>query len=186
MVSKPTEYEKEYFTEHPYKGYWDFPAHAARVNKLINITHPKSVLDVGCGYGYIVRRLLWKGIPAYGCDISEWCEQQAREIIPGHFVRTPADDLSMFKDKQFDVLYCEGVLEHIEEDKIDKVMSEFERVAERRYLQVSYDYHENVRMEPGHICLHDETWWFFRLPLYTWMFAGNTGTDGGNGWMYKG
>lgn len=182
------EYERDYFTNGNglggYFNYGDFEVHGARVDKLIAITNPKSVLDVGCAYGFIVKRLLDKGIPAMGCDISKWCED--REIIPGHFVRTPTHDLSAFKDKQFDVLYCEGVLEHIEECNIVKTMAEFARVANKRYLALTFDYHANAGETDGHVCLHNPAWWFDKIPLYTWMFLGNTGTDGGTQWVYKG
>jgi len=180
------EYEKAYFTGDTYEPYWDFPAHEERVKRLINITHPKSVLDVGCAYGFIVRRLLEGGIHAMGVDISKWCEEKAKTIIPEHFVRTSADDLSMFRDKEFDVLYCEGVLEHIPEDKLAKVMSEFERVSERRYLQMSFSFHKDVEKEYGHVTLKEPWEWFKIVPLYTWIFLGESGTDGGNAWIYKG
>ena len=178
-------YEEDYFTKSTYKPYFDFPAHSERVAKIINIAHPKSVLDVGCAYGYIVRRLLWKGVDAWGCDISQWCEEQAKTIIPERFIRTPCWDLSMFKDKQFDLLYCEGVLEHIDENKITLVMNEFERVSKERFLQVAFITDPNVTQEYGHDNLHDYNWWFNYMPKYSWL-AMNGASNNSIAWFYKG
>jgi SAM-dependent methyltransferase len=180
-------YERDYFTKDAYHDpeYFDFPVHEVRVNKLVEITRPLSVLDVGCAYGFIVRRLLDKGIPATGCDVSRWAQKKAEGIIPGNFQLCPAWELP-YHDKQFDVVYCEGVLEHIPEGKIEQVFREFSRVGERCYLQISLAEHPQFAHEPGHVCCHDANWWFERIPNHSWMFLSPTGTDGGNMWLYKG
>ncbi len=185
MVDNQIEYEKEYFTLKPYNPYFDFPAHKARVSKLIAITRPLSVLDVGCAYGYIVRHLVDSGIPAMGCDVSEWCRGKAESIIPGRFRKTPAWDLSCFGSKEFDVLYCEGVLEHIPVKKIEQLFQEFARVAQRFYLQVSFSNAKGFYREPGHICCHDPQWWIERMPAYTWLGLDDCGTDKCQLWWYK-
>ena len=150
-----------------------------RAEKIINMAHPSSVLDVGCAYGFMVRKFLERGIPAMGTDISEWCQKVT--VVPENFILVPSHELP-FKDKEFDLLYCEGVLEHVEEDNIDKTMFEFERVARQRILQVSFPHHSSSE---GHVCLHDAKWWFNRIPDYTWLFMGWSGTDRGNMWTYK-
>jgi len=155
------------------------------VNKIISISHPKSVLDVGCAYGYIVKRLRDKGIYAIGMDISEWCSRQ--RIIPDYYVRHDMRVVPYpFKDKEFDLLYCEGVLEHIGEEYIEGIMKEFERVSERRLLQLSFDWHKNVEIEPGHINVKHHDWWFERVPLNTWLALDECATERCNKWLYKG
>lgn len=194
IASQKTEYEETYFTKIGYEGYFDYPLNTTRVNKIIAITHPKSVLDMGCAYGYIVKRLLEKGIHAVGMDVSHWCEKQAQYIIPDHFIRHDIRDTPWpFKDKEFDVAYCEGVLEHIEDEFIEAVMKEFERVSNKRLLALTFDWHIKVRphlsedgLAPGHINLHDQKWWFGKIPDYTWLFIPPTGIQDGNMWMYKG
>lgn len=186
---KAVEYEKDYFENGGkmggYEGYADYLPHADRVKKLIAITRPQSVLDVGCAYGYMVRHLLWRHVTAYGCDISKYCADKSMEIIPGHFKLCPAWELQ-FNDKSFDVIYCEGVLEHIPEERIKQVFAEFERVASRFYLQISFENHENAKETEGHLCMHDASWWFHHMPEHSWLFIGESGTDGGNNWFYKG
>ena len=183
-------YEEDYFLHGNafggYEGYSDFPVHADRVKKIIDIANPKSVLDVGCAYGYIVHRFLDLGIHAIGMDISEWCEKQAQKIIPDHFIRHDVRQRLPFKYKEFDVLYCEGVLEHIETEYIGDIMREFERVSNKRILALSFDYHPNAKETAGHLCLKDHNWWFAMMPYHTWLFLGNTAIEGGNQWFYKG
>ena len=180
------EYEREYFEGGTYYNYADFSAHDARVDKLISITDPMSVLDVGCAYGYIVQKLLHRRIFAMGIDISKWAAEKAKEVIPHNFIRHDMREPLPFADKEFDVIYCEGVLEHIEEEKIEAIMKEFDRVALRRYIQVSFAHHKDVEKEYGHICLKPADWWFERVPPYTWVFLGETGTEGDHMWFYKG
>lgn len=184
MVKMVIPYEQDYFTKTGYKPYQDFPAHIVRVSKIIAMTHPKSVLDMGCAYGYIVKRLVAAGIDAWGCDISEWCERQASLIIPGRFNRCSLDKLP-FNDKQFDLTYCEGVLEHLTEEQALGALSEMDRVAHEHMIAVSFPEHADAATTPGHICLKDANWWFEHMPNYTWLFISPTGTQDGNMWLYK-
>ncbi|MDD4986658.1 MAG: class I SAM-dependent methyltransferase [Dehalococcoidales bacterium] len=181
------EYEQDYFINGGYKGYRDYDAHAGRVKKLISITHPQSVLDVGCAYGFITRRLLDQGIYAVGMDVSNWCEQIAQNIIPNNFVRHDMREAPYpFRDKEFDVLYCEGVLEHIEEEHIIPIMREFERVSLRRLIQVSFAEHKDVEKEQGHITIKDANWWLSVIPVNTWLAAQEAATENTGIWLYKG
>lgn len=178
------QYEGEYFNGGGYVYYEDFPAHKARAEKLISITRPTSVLDVGCAYGYIVRHLSKAGVYAHGCDVSEYCKKKAEIIIPGKFRKCNAWELP-YVDNCFDLIYCEGVLEHIPEDKIEQVFSEFARVGSRCYLQVSFDSHQGVDMEPGHLTLKPPQWWYDRMPSYSWLAMDECGTESCRNWVYK-
>jgi len=164
----PEWYEEHYFTRYPYRPYYTpgegIPIGDGRFKVLKDVLNPKSVLDVGCAYGLMVRLCLENGIPAMGTDVSRWCEKQAETIIPGHFVRGNAWDLP-FKDKEFDVIYCTGVLEHIPENLIDKTFSEFIRVADRYFIDVSFDCAGTAH----HLCNHDFDWWFDKCPPNTWL-----------------
>ena len=171
-------YEKQYFTEHPYNPYQDFERHGKVFNNLVRILHPSSMLDVGCAYGFIVKRCLEAGIFAMGLDVSQWCGQQ--KVIPGHYIRGTAWALP-FKNKSFHVLFSEGVLEHIPEDKIDQVFAEFERVAARRCLGVSC----NSPQTEHHLTNHNIDWWRERIPALTWLGATSRSLDLEDEWVVK-
>ncbi len=186
------EYEEEYFTKTGYEGYKDYPLNDVRTQKIIDMTHPQRVLDVGGAYGYIVKRLLDKGIYAVCMEVSEWCKEQ--KIVPDNFVLHDLRDVPYpFKDKEFDVLYCEGVLEHIEDEYIESVITEFERVSHERVLALTFDWHVKEKPyspesaeAPGHINLHNNNWWFKRMPKQTWLFLPPHGIQDSDLWMYKG
>lgn len=181
------QYEQDYFNSKGYNNYRDYDAHKLRVERIINITHPVSVLDVGCAYGFMVRRLLDKGIYAVGMDISEWAGKIASGLIPHNFVRHDMRVIPYpFRDKEFDVLYCEGVLEHIEEEHIIPIMKEFERISHRRIIQVSFSDHKDVEKEEGHITLKDNGWWWSVVPVYTWLAYEEKSTADNILWLYKG
>lgn len=150
-------YEKQYWTEHPYAPYQDYPRHVELFQKLMSFMPFKSFLDVGCAYGFMCARLRSKGVYTVGLDVSDWCGKQF--ISKGYYVRGTGWALP-FKDKSFEFLYCEGTLEHIPEEKIELLFSEFARVADRGVLGVSYN-------SPGtehHVCNHNFQWWAERIP----------------------
>ena len=174
VASPEVEYEKEYFTGIAYSPYQDFKEHRTRVDNIISIANPKSVLDVGCAYGYIVRRLLLKGIDAWGIDISKWCEKQSEGIISKRFLRHDIREIPWpFKDNRFDTLYCEGVLEHIEEEHIPHIFKEMERVSQNRILAITF----GTKATHGHFCNHDMDWWLKKVPRNTWLYCGEASSD---------
>ena len=182
-------YDVSYFTVAPYSPYCATGSESAiaddRYKVFKNHVYPDSLLDVGCAYGLVVQRCLKDGIFAVGMDTSQWCGLQG--LIDGHYVRGTAWALP-FKDKSFDVLYCDGVLEHLPEHLIGKVMSEFYRVSERRYLAPTY-----CADADHHLCIKDFNWWLERCPPNTWLakesnsFEGNSFaySEGGEEWTNK-
>ncbi len=180
------EYEKEYFTKTGYDGYRDWEAHKQRALHIVDIATPRSVLDVGAAYGYTVKHLLEMGIYAVGMDVSEWAEQRSKDIIPHNFVRHDMRKPPYpFRDKEFDLVYCEGVLEHIEEEFIIPIMKEFERISHERIIQVSFSNHKEVEKEVGHINLHDNEWWLCCIPPRTWLAYEEKDTSQNVIWLYK-
>lgn len=71
------------------------------------------VLDIGCGRGELVERLIQRGYEAIGVDIELACAVEARRYAP----IVIADFLSLnnvFVRSQFDVVISSHVLEHVE------------------------------------------------------------------------
>ena len=97
---------------------------------------PGSVLDVGCGTGYLVRYLHGHvGHAEFsftGIDIDV---ADARETAPAgvEFVAGKAEQLP-FPDKAFDVVVCTHLLEHILD--IRQAVAELRRVCKKRLIIV--------------------------------------------------
>jgi SAM-dependent methyltransferase len=99
---------------------------------------PTSVLDAGCGEGFVARRLLsaMPDLTLTGCDVSrDAIEIAARANPAAEFVSGSVLELP-FPDNSFDVVGCFEVLEHLEGELPRQGLAELARVA-RRALVVS-------------------------------------------------
>lgn len=80
---------------------------AARIASDIG---PRTVLDAGCAWGFLVEQLRALEVDAYGVDISEYAIQQAHESIrPFVWVGSITDPLP----RRFDLIVSIEVLEHM-------------------------------------------------------------------------
>lgn len=120
----------------------------------------ESILDVGCGNGFVTRHLRAKRV--VGLDPSK----VALAYFEGEFVVGFADKLP-FADKSFDAIVCSEVIEHLNDNILADVVKEFERVC-RHYLVIGVPYRENLRegmvkcLDCGahyHVNLHCRTFW---------------------------
>jgi SAM-dependent methyltransferase len=100
------------------KKYGPMSRHVRRIiRKLIGPLSFRTVCDVGCGQGSLLRELMTEhpGIEPYGTDISAAAVELARRKVPqGAF-----DILDLEQDYSgpaFDLVICSEVLEHIEDD----------------------------------------------------------------------
>lgn len=191
-------YDEAYFTRSPYAGYpavggdWNPPpkpeylpvirasmvkAHAVTACKIYALAQPKSVLDIGCAYGYVVKYLREMGVEAVGLDLSRYA---AGQDLSGWFVLGSAPDLP-FKDEAFDLAFTAGTLEHIPELMIPQVFKEMSRVSRERILSVSF---EKTPSE-YHLTCRPLDWWFRMMPPNSYLYRAE-GCEGPFGWFYKG
>lgn len=94
----------------------------------------KTILDVGCGEGLILRQLVhlrsWDY--CYGLDVAPQLIDVARKLAPGvSFAVGSVLDLP-FADAEFDLILCTEVLEHLESPRL--AASEIGRVGNRFFL----------------------------------------------------
>lgn len=106
-----------------------------RMCEMVESTTPSSVLDAGCGEGYVVD-LLARRNPDWrisGVDLSDEAIAYANEHFgeQGRF-RTGSLYKLPYSDRSFDVVVCSEVLEHL--DDPNRAMLELKRVARRHVL----------------------------------------------------
>ena len=110
----------------------------AQAEVLLDLTQPKSVLDVGCGEGVLTERIATRlgAGRVVGIDLedtalaAEWAKRARPNL---EFLAMSAERLA-FEDNEFDLATALEVLEHV--DDPEAALAEMSRVAER-YLLVS-------------------------------------------------
>ncbi len=120
---------------------------------------PKSILEIGCGWGRIlgvIRQEMGPGVKVVGLDFGHPQLTIAKKqlagscgLVEGNATRLP------FPDKSFDVVYTMGVFMHIPPDKIAFAYSEAIRVSRKyivhgedlsgSYHRFSYDHEKEYR-----------------------------------------
>ncbi len=105
-----------------------------------------SVLEIGCASGPNLALLAKKfpNVEISGIDISPIAVKTGNEHFSKEGISNvkllvgKADDLRQFQDKSFDVVFTDAVLMYIGPDKIRKVASEMQRVAQRVIVLVEH------------------------------------------------
>jgi len=88
----------------------------ARIGDVLAPHEFRTVLDVGCGEGFLSRVLLdrFPGIRLTGVDISPAAVERARQRCPeGRFEVAPIESLAAMTER-FDLVVCSEVLEHLD------------------------------------------------------------------------
>ncbi len=122
---------------------WDKPPLAYQSQVRMDILHlipedVESILDVGCGNGYITNALPGN-IFVVGTDISSEALQYVRRPRIIHSVTHLP-----FSDGSFDLVLAIDVIEHLAEEGYSRVLKELERVA-RKYLVIGVPLMENLK-----------------------------------------
>lgn len=78
----------------------------AIINALLE-TSAKSVLDIGCGEGWLIRELSALGIKTSGLDVSSTLLEKAKEGNQGKYYALAYEDISSLTvGEKFDALVC--------------------------------------------------------------------------------
>lgn len=94
------------------------------------LKRPFRILDLGCGKGSLVYHLWLLKIDTWGCDISKYAVESTPfpDIRDRLFCVDIRKGLGRWIDACFGAVLCFDILEHIEEEKLDYVISEICRV----------------------------------------------------------
>ena len=115
-------YDEEYFSTRSRPPMW-----IRRAEFIIEKFNPKTVLDIGCAYGELVKGLDDRGIESYGVDGSEYAINNSDSLIKSKLYKVNLNsDQLPFEDKKFDVVGSFYSVEHIH--NIDFFTKELHRV----------------------------------------------------------
>lgn len=116
------------------------------------ILYPNAkILVVGAGNGYELVAFLKHGFDCRGIDLYIPDVKMVKE----NSVCASADNIP-FKDKEFDLVFCTEMMEHVPEKITENILLECKRVAKKFYFTIA------TTMDDGywtHINLHPYYWW---------------------------
>lgn len=157
-----------------YDGRWE--GFARKLVEIYSLTPESSILDVGCGKGFLLYELtrLLPGCRVSGFDISRYAVENSKEEVRPFLFYHPAEDSFPFNDGEFDLVISLMTLHNLKLFDLQSALQEMERVGKNRYLSV-----ESFRNEAELFNLQcwaltcqtfmsPEEWeWFFQQSSYT-------------------
>ena len=158
----PEAYDKRYFHGgkggyggYADEGYRDFPANW-NVYKAVMDLNPKSVLEIGCSKGYLLKRFQDAKIPVLGLEVSRHCylTRALDGIVEWDITNMPWP----VKDKAMDLTLSVSTLEHIVESKIDAVIGEIKRTCVRSFHVVNFGEGDDG-FDKTHVLFRPKKWW---------------------------
>lgn len=131
---------------------------------LVNKFRPRTILILGCARGYLVKAFREVGVEAWGIDISEWAIQNSPEEVREYLYCGDICDLSVFRDKQIDLIVGLDVFEHIKIPDLYLAISEASRVGKNIVLDVPIgddDLHPDKSngTDKSHVSVYTPKWW---------------------------
>jgi ubiquinone/menaquinone biosynthesis C-methylase UbiE len=94
---------------------------------LVGAKREGTILDFGCGIGRVAKALIPVFKRVVGVDISQDMIDKAMANVPMAWFKR-ADDLSSFKDGEFDVVWSQFVLQHCPQEVQFNTIKEFLRI----------------------------------------------------------
>ncbi|MBK7579681.1 MAG: class I SAM-dependent methyltransferase [Myxococcales bacterium] len=113
----PEHYDLEYDHKERFISYW------TQIHEVVRL-HPKSVLEIGIGNGFVHRYLRQRGFNVHTVDADARLEPDTVALI----------ESLPFRERQFDVVCCFETLEHLPFEKFHRAVKELARVAEKWVL----------------------------------------------------
>ena len=96
------------------------------------LTATSSVLDVGCGKGFMMHDFVeaLPGITVAGIDVSEYCLDNAMPSVAQYMKLASCDDLP-YEDKSFDLVIAIATIHNLDVEGVKRSLREIMRVSRK-------------------------------------------------------
>ena len=174
---KAKEYEADYWDgdrRYGYGGYKYIPGRwkpvAQSLIEHFSLTESSSVLDVGCGKGFLLYEMkqILPNLQISGFDISEHGLAQSKQEIRNELFHHKAQDLYPYKEDTFDLVISLGCLHNLRVFELENALKEIERVGRQGYVMVESYRSEQEQFNLQCWALTCES--FFDVDEWTWLF----------------
>ncbi len=169
------EYGKDYFDgdrKYGYGGYHYHPRFWEQVAKdfrdYYRLNSNNSVLDIGCAKGFFLYDLMRAvpGIKVSGIDVSEYAinDSEVHHEVRPYLRIGNANNLSMFKEKEFDLVVSINTLHNLNLEECKHALGEIERIGKNAFIMVEgwRDSQEEERLKKwaktAHTIMHLDDW----------------------------
>ena len=151
-----------------YDGRWSKVAQS--LIDAYGLTSESSVLDVGCGKGFLLYELtqLLPGITVKGFDVSQYALDNAKEEVKDAFFLHNAKDKYPFADNEFSLVISLNTLHNLKIYELKDALQECQRVAQDGYIVVEGYRDEQELFNLQCWALTCES--FFRPQEWVWLF----------------
>ena len=174
---KAKEYEADYWDgdrRFGYGGYKFMPGRWKPVAEALienyGLTNDSSVLDVGCGKGFLLyeMKLLLPGLKIAGFDISKHGLENAKEEIKDALFIHRAQDPYPYQDNEFDLVISLGCIHNLRVFELETALKEIERVGRQGYIMMESYRNEQELFNVQCWALTCES--FFDTEEWIWLF----------------
>jgi len=120
--------------------------------RIVEQYEPKTVLDAGCAWGFLVEAFRNHGVEAFGVDISEYAIQNVHPEIKPYCWH---GSITKPFPRKYDLITCIEVLEHMPMLEAEKAIENLcAHADEIVFSSTPFDYKEVT-----HINVHDPEYW---------------------------
>jgi len=121
-------------------------------SRIVEQFDPKTVLDAGCAWGFLVEAFRKRNVEAYGVDVSEYAIQNVHpEMKPYCWVGSATETFP----QKYDLITCIEVLEHMPQLEAEKAIENLcVHANEIVFSSTPFDYKEVT-----HFNVHDPEYW---------------------------
>lgn len=145
------------------EGYRDFPVHQLTFQQVMQ-RNPKSVLELGCGRGYILKRLQDAEVRAAGLEISKHCQltRACDGVFEQDICQIPwnvtVDEDGNYIGKNYDLCFSMSFLEHVPEKLLPAVLAEMKRTCQRGLHGIDFGENDDG-FDKTKCTLRPREWW---------------------------
>ena len=151
-----------------YDGRWSVVAES--MIKKYGLTGTSSILDVGCGKGFLLYELkkLLPGAKVQGIDISAYGIENSKEEIRDCLSIGDANHLE-FEGNSFDFVYTITTLHNLRNFELKSAVQEIQRIS-RKHSYIAVESYRNEREKANLLYWQLTCQSFFSVDEWIWLF----------------